>query len=193
MPANKNAMTRYALLDHLLQDRRKNWSIQDMTDYLAEHLPEYGSEPVTRRMVEKDLQYLEYDSPFEVEFERFKVDAPTKSGDGVYKKPCLRYADSTFSIFHKALSEDERSLLASVPGMWLIECDRQLRIYKNTQICSFGCKFGCRYNKSLIIRLYCGERGIRTPGASQHGSFQDCCNRPLYHLSLGLALQDAKL
>ena len=61
-------MTRYALLDHLLQDRRKNWSIQDMTDYLAEHLPEYGSEPVTRRMVEKDLQYLEYDSPFEVEF-----------------------------------------------------------------------------------------------------------------------------
>ena len=28
-----------------------------------------------------------------------------------------------------------------------------------------------------------GERGIRTPGASQHGSFQDYCNRPLYHLS----------
>jgi predicted DNA-binding transcriptional regulator YafY len=114
MPANKNAMTRYALLDYLLQDRRKNWSIQDMTDYLSEHLPEYGSEPVSRRMVEKDLQYLEYNSPFNVEFERFKVDAPTKSGDGVYKKPCLRYADPTFSIFHKALSDDERSLLASV-------------------------------------------------------------------------------
>ena len=29
-----------------------------------------------------------------------------------------------------------------------------------------------------------GERGIRTPGASQHGGFQDRCNRPLYHLSL---------
>ena len=29
----------------------------------------------------------------------------------------------------------------------------------------------------------CGERGIRTPGTSQCGSFQDCCNRPLYHLS----------
>ena len=28
-----------------------------------------------------------------------------------------------------------------------------------------------------------GERGIRTPGASQHGGFQDRCNRPLYHLS----------
>ena len=30
----------------------------------------------------------------------------------------------------------------------------------------------------------CGERGIRTPGASQHDGFQDRCNRPLYHLSL---------
>ena len=33
--------------------------------------------------------------------------------------------------------------------------------------------------------LVSGERGIRTPGASQHGSFQDYCNRPLYHLSRG--------
>ena len=31
--------------------------------------------------------------------------------------------------------------------------------------------------------LVSGERGIRTPGTSQCGSFQDCCNRPLYHLS----------
>lgn len=29
-----------------------------------------------------------------------------------------------------------------------------------------------------------GERGIRTPGTSRYGSFQDYCNRPLYHLSL---------
>lgn len=38
------------------------------------------------------------------------------------------------------------------------------------------------------LHLLCGERGIRTPGASQHGSFQDCCNRPLYHLSSGCRL-----
>ena len=31
--------------------------------------------------------------------------------------------------------------------------------------------------------LLCGKGGIRTPGASQHGGFQDRCNRPLYHLS----------
>ena len=36
-----------------------------------------------------------------------------------------------------------------------------------------------------------GERGIRTPGASQHGSFQDYCNRPLYHLSSALIVSKA--
>ena len=34
-----------------------------------------------------------------------------------------------------------------------------------------------------ILFQVSGERGIRTPGASQHDGFQDRCNRPLYHLS----------
>ncbi len=33
------------------------------------------------------------------------------------------------------------------------------------------------------LQIVCGEGGIRTPGASQLNSFQDCRNRPLYHLS----------
>ena len=114
MPQNKNALTRYALLDRLLSNHRKAYSIQDLTDYLAKELLNYGQEPVTRRCVEKDILYLEFDSPFDVEFERYKVASPTKSGDGFYQKPCIRYADPSFSIFKKPLSEDERSLLASV-------------------------------------------------------------------------------
>ena len=38
----------------------------------------------------------------------------------------------------------------------------------------------------LLIELISGERGIRTPGTSRYGSFQDYCNRPLYHLSSAL-------
>ena len=40
-----------------------------------------------------------------------------------------------------------------------------------------------KYNKSLKIRLYCGERGIRTPGGVTLNGFQDRRNRPLCHLS----------
>ena len=36
------------------------------------------------------------------------------------------------------------------------------------------------------VLLFCGKRGIRTPGASRHAGFQDRCNRPLYHLSVEL-------
>ena len=38
----------------------------------------------------------------------------------------------------------------------------------------------------LKFQQVCGERGIRTPGTSRYGSFQDYCNRPLYHLSRAL-------
>lgn len=54
-----------------------------------------------------------------------------------------------------------------------------------------GCREKEKRSNSLIInllkRLSSGERGIRTPGTSQCGSFQDCCNRPLYHLSVCMA------
>ena len=35
-----------------------------------------------------------------------------------------------------------------------------------------------------ILKPFCGERGIRTPGASQLNGFQDRRNRPLCHLSI---------
>ena len=52
------------------------------------------------------------------------------------------------------------------------------------------------YEKSPALRaelqIVCGEGGIRTPGAFQLNSFQDCRNRPLYHLSSVLGGRDCK-
>ena len=110
MPTNKNAMTRYALIDKLLANRNRAYSIQDITDYLAEHLPDYGQEPVSKRCVEKDLIFLENDSPFDVEIEEYFIDAPDKNGRP-YRKRGVRYEDPTFSIFKTKLSEDEKTVL----------------------------------------------------------------------------------
>ena len=41
----------------------------------------------------------------------------------------------------------------------------------------------CEVCKHLIYTLYCGERGIRTPGGVTLNGFQDRRNRPLCHLS----------
>ena len=52
-----------------------------------------------------------------------------------------------------------------------------------TQFYFLGCKIGCHSCKLLIISIYCGETGIRTPGTSRYNGFQDRRNRPLCHLS----------
>lgn len=114
MPANKNALTRIVLLDKLLADRYHAFSIQDMTDYLERELPHYGQEGgVSKRCVEKDIEYLEYNFPILIEFERYTVDAHSWSTDRAYRKRCIRYADPTFSIFKGKLTEEEKGLLTT--------------------------------------------------------------------------------
>lgn len=114
MPTNKNALARIVLLDKLLADRYHAYSIQDMTDYLERELPQYGLEGgVSKRCVEKDIEFLEYNSPFDVELERYSVDAYSASTEKAYRKRCLRYADPTFSIFKGKLTEEEKGLLVT--------------------------------------------------------------------------------
>lgn len=114
MPSNKNALTRIVLLDKLLADRYHAYSIQDMTDYLERELSQYGQKGgVTKRCVEKDIEYLEYKFPILIEFERYSVDAHSPSTDKVYRKRCIRYADPTFSIFKGKLTDEEKGLLTT--------------------------------------------------------------------------------
>lgn len=114
MPANKNALTRIVLLDKLLADRYHAYSIKDMTDYLERELTQYGQEGgVSKRCVEKDIEYLEYSFPILIEFERYTVDAHSVATDRVYRKRCIRYADPTFSIFKGKLTEKEKGLLTA--------------------------------------------------------------------------------
>lgn len=57
---NKNALTRIVLLDKLLANRYHAYSIQNMTDYLIQKLPDLGQDSgVSKRCVEKDIKYLE--------------------------------------------------------------------------------------------------------------------------------------
>lgn len=114
MPSNKNALLRIVLLDRLLADRFHAYSIQDMTEYLNRELPQYGqTNGVCKRCVEKDIEYLEYNFPILIEFERYTVDAYSISADKSYRKRCIRYADPTFSIFNGKLTDEEKGILTS--------------------------------------------------------------------------------
>lgn len=113
MPANKNAMTRYKILDQLLSNRYHNYSLDDLTDEVNIKLSEMypGSDGVVRRTIEKDIYYLEYEGPFVVDIERYTVASYNPEKGKTFAKKCLRYANRSFSIFKKELTSDEEYLL----------------------------------------------------------------------------------
>ena len=75
MPANKNAMPRYKILDELLSSRYYNYSLDDFTEEVSKRLADMYPETngVVRRTIEKDINYLEYDGPFMVDIERYSI------------------------------------------------------------------------------------------------------------------------
>lgn len=166
MPATKNALTRYALIDKMLASRGRAYSIQDITDVLNEHLEEHGQRPVSKRCVEKDLNYLEFDSPFDVEIEEYWIDAADKN-DRPYKKRCIRYADPTFSIFKSKLTEDEKTVLStaldtlgSFDGLdnfeWLNDLRTRLNLGRNEPVISLSKNL--LTNSTLLARLFTAIR-----------------------------------
>lgn len=166
MPTTKNAMTRYAIIDEILANRHRAYSIQDITDVLSEKLQDYGMDGVTKRCVEKDLNYLENDSPFDVEIEEYWVDAADRNGRP-YPKRCLRYADPTFSIFKSKLTDDEKSVLSTAldtlggfDGLenfeWLHDLKTRLNLEKRPTIISISKNL--LTNSTLIARLFTAIR-----------------------------------
>lgn len=106
-------MTRYMFLDELLSNKYRNYSISDLTDEVNKRLIELypDANGVGKRTIQKDIKYLEKEGPFSVEIERYSVSDFNCEKQEAYTKHCLRYADSSFSIFKKPLSSDEKYLL----------------------------------------------------------------------------------
>ena len=168
MPSNKNAFNRYLILDELLSDRYHNYSIEALTNILEVRLAKDGFQGVSRRCVEKDIVYLE-NEPIYAEIERYK----SETG-----KRCVRYADPTFSIFNKKLSNEERNLLCEVletigqfDGLdnfeWLEDFKSKLGVNEHEKIIYFsnnpylknsnllGMLFSYIANKVVVHLTYC--------------------------------------
>lgn len=149
MPANKNAVTRYYILDKLLANRYHHYSTEDLCKLVNEELEETIQETVSRRTIELDLNYLEFEGPFLAEIEHYQVDAPSQNNPRkTVKKSCHRYADPSFSIFKKEMTDDEKYLLSEalsllgqfdgLPNLDGLEALRKsLKVKVDRQIISF--------------------------------------------------------
>lgn len=104
MPANKNAVIRYQILDELLSDRHHYYTRKDLCEKCNEKLIEKGYPEVSKRTIELDL----YD--IDTEFDGISIDWEfVKDG-----KHIVRYEDQSRSIFTKKLSDDETRFLNEV-------------------------------------------------------------------------------
>lgn len=119
MPVNKNAMTRYKILDELLSNRYHNYSLDDLTEEVCKRLEEMypDTDGVGRRTIEKDINYLEYEGPFLADIERYSVASYNSEKHKTQSKRCLRYANPVFSIFKKEMTADEEYLLKEALSM----------------------------------------------------------------------------
>lgn len=119
MPVNKNAMTRYKILDELLSNRYHNYSLDDLTEEVNKRLSEIypKTNGVVRRTIEKYIYYLENEGPFMVNIERYTTSSYNTDKQKSFNKQCLRYSNPGFSIFKKEMSDDEEYLLSEALSM----------------------------------------------------------------------------
>jgi len=138
MPTNKNALTRIYYLDGYLSDRNHYYDIHELTDKCNEMLYDAGLPEVTQRCIEKDIKYIQGD-PFYAEIERYWSNG----------RSCIRYLDSSYSIFKKELTEEECNLLQEVlntigqfDGLsnfnWLDDLKNGLGLKERPKIISFS-------------------------------------------------------
>ena len=104
MPANKNAVRRYMILDQLLSDRNHYYTRKALYEAVQSALKRIDDTfTVSKRTIEMDLYDME---------EIFGINIDTeKIVDG---KHVICYEDQTRSIFSKPLSDEEKKLLYEV-------------------------------------------------------------------------------
>jgi predicted DNA-binding transcriptional regulator YafY len=95
MPENKNAYTRYLILDECLRNQYAKFTLASLLEKLNEKLAEKDIKSIGRTQFHKDLNYLEYD-----------LEAPIiRVQDGQSKR--IIYEDTSFSIRNQTLSKSE--------------------------------------------------------------------------------------
>ena len=115
MPANKNAETRYKILDKLLARRYANYTMEDLRRLVNEELLEIKGEkdfkPVSIRSIQYDLSYIQGE-PFMADIEKYPFDDVSQNNpDKTVKKTCYRYRDRSFSIYQQKMNDDEKQIL----------------------------------------------------------------------------------
>ena len=152
MPANKNAVVRYIILDRMLSDQHHYYTRTQLLNAVNDYLKGIDEAlQVSKRTIEMDLRDME--DIFQIDLDESKV---------INGKKVIRYADQTRSIFTKPLSADEKMLLNEVlntlgqfSGLdnfeWLDDLKTKLRNQLSFGGSKFDTKNGVLQNKVICF------------------------------------------
>ncbi|MDR1980990.1 MAG: WYL domain-containing protein [Tannerellaceae bacterium] len=102
MPANRNALIRYKTIDNCLQNRYRQWTLDDLIDACSDALCEYEGidKGISRRTIQADIQVMRS--------EKLGYNAPIVVYDNKYYK----YDDPDYSITNTPLTEQDLNVLS---------------------------------------------------------------------------------
>ncbi len=107
MSLNKNALIRYKTIDKSLQNKYREWTLDDLIEACSEALYEYeGREvSVSKRTVQLDIQMMRSD--------KLGYNAPIE----VYNKKYYKYQEDGYSITNIPITENDMNVLSETVGM----------------------------------------------------------------------------
>ncbi|SHI84400.1 helix-turn-helix transcriptional regulator [Flavobacterium terrae] len=107
MAQNKNALIRYKTIDKCLQNKYRQWTLEDLIEACSQALNEYeGKETsVSKRTIQLDIQMMRSD--------KLGYNAPIE----VYDKKYYHYTEEDFSITDIPLTETDINVLTETVSM----------------------------------------------------------------------------
>ncbi len=107
MALNKNALIRYKTIDKCLQNRYREWTLDDLIEACSDALYEYEGRTVnvSKRTIQLDIQLMRSD--------KLGYNAPIV----VYGKKYYKYEDEQYSITDIPLTETDMSVLSETVAM----------------------------------------------------------------------------
>ncbi|MFN3405366.1 MAG: helix-turn-helix transcriptional regulator [Cytophagaceae bacterium] len=107
MAVNKNALIRYKTIDKCLQNRNRDWTLEDLIEACSDALYEYEGRNVnvSKRSVQLDIQMMRSD--------KLGYNAPIV----VYDKKYYKYEDESYSITNIPITEYDMNVLSETVEM----------------------------------------------------------------------------
>jgi RNA:NAD 2'-phosphotransferase (TPT1/KptA family)/predicted DNA-binding transcriptional regulator YafY len=107
LPVNRNALIRYRTIDQCLQNRRRQWTLDDLIEACGDAIYEYQGidTGVSRRTVQADMEMMRSN--------KLGYEAPIVVVDKKY----YTYSDKNYSITNSPLNQQDMQVLSEVSGL----------------------------------------------------------------------------